>query len=103
MSVMKNCTQPKSSFLQRAQCFRNLVSHFQSKSDGCRPTGHSALFFANECDIGFTPQVVIPQVWKELLYALDWCIYWRSLQPADISSSAIKNPKLYMYVGSQQH
>jgi len=99
---MKNCTQPNSSFFQRAECFLNLVSHFQSKSDGCRLTGHSALSFANECDIGFTPQVAISQGWMELLYVLEWYIYWRSSQPSNISSSAIKNPRLYMYVGSQQ-
>ena len=87
---------------QRAQCFLDLVSHFQSKSDGCRLTGHSALFFANECDIGFTPQEAISQGWMELLYVLEWYIYWWSSQPSNISSSAIKNPRLYMYVGSHQ-
>ena len=102
VDVMKNCTQPNSSFFQRAECFLNLVSHFQSKSDGCRLTGHSALFFANECDIGFTPQEAISQGWMELLYVLEWYIYWWSSQPSNISSSAIKNPRLYMYVGSQQ-
>ena len=61
LRVMKNCTQPNPSFSQRAQCFINLVSHYQSKSDGCRLTGQSALFFANECDMGFIPREVTPQ------------------------------------------